>query len=325
MCVKKQFIQDTVSILSTQNPHFYYYDHLNFCFTINFQLMILKPIFLNLYSLIFFALFNLFICKSEPAYSQSGNSIYLKMDYLKVHADATPREYLEIELGEWRRIHEKRIRLGVTTAWYLYKVFPGTAVPDGDPDYDFITISVYDNRQLVDDEGNTEAIYQSYPGIDLQELYDKADEVRIFAGSDLWRQKAVISPYTKGKPVSEFITINYFDTRGGSGEHMELETEIWRDIHQERIRREILNSGSLLLLENPEDIIRSYDYGTIDYYDSLLHLQEPLSTELIQSSHPDMNEEDVEKMFERTGQARVSHKSQLWRLVDSLHRDSLDD
>ncbi|MCC5906647.1 MAG: hypothetical protein JJU13_10590 [Balneolaceae bacterium] len=287
--------------------------------------MILKQNFLNLIFLIFFALASLLFTKAEPAFSQSDNTIYLKMDYLKVHADTTPRQYLEIELGEWRRIHEQRIRLGVTTAWYLYKVFPGTAAPDGDPDYDFITISVYENRQLVDDERNTEAIYQAYPGIDLQELYDRADEVRIFAGSDLWLQKAVKSPYTDGKPVSEFITVNYFDTRNGSGKHIELETEIWTDIHHERIRREILNSGSLLLLENPENINRSYDYGTIDYYDSLFHLQEPLSAELIQSAHPDMTEDDVEKMFERTGEARVSHKSQLWRLVDSLHRDSLDD
>jgi hypothetical protein len=264
-------------------------------------------------------------CMPEFAAAQSEQTIYLKMDYLKVNDDTTPRQYLEIELGEWRSIHEERIRQGATIAWYLYKVFPGTTAPDGDLDYDFITISVYESRELVDDEANTEAIFIAYPGIELQDLYQRADQVRTFVGTDLWKLESVISPCTSQKPVSEFITINYFNTDEGSGDHMELETEIWADIHEERIRRGVLNSGSLLLLVNPENTVRSYDYATIDYYDSLLHLQEPLNAELIQAAHPEMSSYDVETMFERTGQARVSHKSQLWRLTDYLDRNSLDD
>jgi hypothetical protein len=272
-----------------------------------------------------FTLMILHFCKPEFAMAQTEQGIYLKMDYLKVHEDSTPREYLEVELNEWRRIHKERIRQGVTLAWYLYKVFPGTSTPEGDPDYDYITISVYESLSMAEDEANTQAIYDAYPGIDLQKLYDRADRTRIFTGSDLWKQKAVISPYTDGKPMSEFMTVNFFNTQNGSGDHMKLETEIWADIHEERIRRRVLNSGSLLLLVNPENAERSYDYGTIDYYDSLLHLQEPLSTELIRAAHPDMTDEDVQKLFEQTEQARVSHKSQLWRLTDYLDRHSLDE
>lgn len=270
-------------------------------------------------------LLSLFFSRVEYSHAQTENAIYLKMDYLKVNENATPRQYLEVELGEWRSIHKERIRQGATIAWYLYKVFPGTTAPDGDLDYDFVTISVYENRELVDSDLNTEAIFIAHPGIKIEDLYHRADQVRTFAGTDLWRLESVTSPYTSGKPYSEFLTINYFNTDGGSGEHMELETEVWENIHEERIRRNVLNSGALLVLKNPGQSERVYDYGTIDYYDSLHHLREPLNHELFRAALPHFSEEEIEGLLERTGRARASHKSQLWRLTDYIHRDSLED
>jgi len=246
----------------------------------------------------------------------SPESVYVKMDYMKL-SQATPREYFEVELGEWRAIQEQRIRAGVTTAWYFYEKMPG-AYPDDDQDYHYITVSVFDSHDKVFDPAGTEAIFQVYPGVELQDVYDRADSVRDFVRSDLWQMTEVISPYTQSKPKSPYLTINYFDTREGSGEHLDLESNEWAGIHKERIRRGVLNSGGLFLWQPREGETRAYDYATIDYYDHLDHLRVPVNQALVQAAHPEMSEDDVTQLFHRTGQARAVHKSQLWRLIDAI-------
>ena len=139
--------------------------------------------------------------ESPPA--EDNNSVYIKMDYMSL-INSTPRDYFELELGIWRRIHEERIRQGVTTAWYFYSVVPGdNTVPD--LPYDYITVSVYDDYAMVFDDLSTEAIRIVYPGIDLEELYAKSDEARMFVRSDLWKMVDVVSPYTDSKPVSSWL------------------------------------------------------------------------------------------------------------------------
>jgi len=252
--------------------------------------------------------------ESPPA--EDNNTVYVKMDYMSL-INSTPREYFELELGIWRRIHEERIRQGVTTAWYLYSVVPGdNTVPD--LPYDYITVSVYDDYDMVFDDLSTEAIRIAYPGIDLEDLYAKSDEARVFVRSDLWKIVDVVSPYTDSKPVSEYISVNFFDSRDHSGEYMELETGFWAGNHQERIRRGNLNSEAVFLLVNPKGTERNYNYATIDYYDNLTQVRQPVDLDLAKSAHPDLTDDEIQDFFDRTPRARSVFKSELWRLVDYI-------
>jgi hypothetical protein len=257
--------------------------------------------------------------ESLPA--ENKTTVYVKMDYMSL-ANSTPRKYFELELGIWRRIHEERIRQGVTTAWYLYSVVPGDgSVPD--LPYDYITVSVFNDYDMVFDDMATEAIRIAYSGIDLDELYAKSDEARVFVRSDLWKMVDVVSPYTDSKPVSEYISVNYFDSRDHSGEHMELETGFWAGIHEERIRRGNLNSEAVFLLANNGRAEQNYNYATIDYYDNLMQIRQPIDVALASSAHPDLTEEEIRNYFARTPEARSVFKSELWRLVDYI--DSVED
>ena len=268
----------------------------------------------------------LYACASTQADAESppadeNNTVYVKMDYMSL-INSTPRKYFELELGIWKRIHEERIRQGVTTAWYLYSVVPGNnTVPD--LPYDFITVSVYDEYDMVFDEMATEAIRIAYPGIDLEELYVKNDEARAYVRSDLWKMVDVVSPYTDSKPVSEYISVNFFDSRNHSGEHMELETGFWAGNHEERVRRGNLNSEAVFLLVNPEGTERNYNYATIDYYDNLTQVRQPVDVALAKTAHPDLAEEEIQDFFDRTPGARSVFKSELWRLVDYI--DSVEE
>ncbi len=259
---------------------------------------------------------------SQATQTENQDTVYVKMDYMSL-INSTPREYFELELGIWKRIHEERIRQGVTTAWYFYSVVPGdNTVPD--LPYDYITVSVYDDYDMVFDDLATEAIKIAYPGIDLEELYRKNDEARAYVRSDLWKMVDVVSPYTDSKPVSEYISVNFFDSGNHSGEHLDLETGFWAGIHEERIRRENLNSEAVFVLVNPEGSERNYNYGTIDYYDNLTQVRQPISVELARTAHPDLTEEEIQDFFDRTPEARSVFKSELWRLVDYIDGASLE-
>jgi len=252
-----------------------------------------------------------------------SGAVYVKMDYMKL-SQSTAREYFALELGEWRAIHAERIRMGVTTAWYFYERMPG-AMAEGDQAYDYITISVFDDYEKIRSEAGVEAIFRVYPDADLATLYARADRYRDFVRTDIWKLEAVTSPYTDSKPVSPFLTINYMDSRDKSGEHDGLERGAWARIHGERIARDALNSAAYFTLENPAEETRHYTYGTIDYYDHLDQLRIPLDADLITAANPEMTAEDVGPFFEATEGARKVYKSQLWRLIDAIDRDTLED
>ena len=248
--------------------------------------------------------------------AEEKKTYYVKMDYMSL-ASSTPRKYFELELGIWKRIHEERIRQGVTTAWYFYSVVPGDNTVS-DLSYDYITVSVYDNYDMVFDDLATEAIRIAYPGIDLEELYARSDEARAYVRSDLWKIVDVVSPYTDSKPVSEYISVNFFDSRNHNGEYMELETGFWAGIHGERIRRGNLNSEAVFLLVNAPGNERSYNYATIDYYDNLTQVRQPVDIALAKAAHPQLTESEIRDFFDRTPEARSVFKSELWRLVDYI-------
>jgi len=248
--------------------------------------------------------------------AEEKKTYYVKMDYMSL-ASSTPRKYFELELGIWKRIHEERIRQGVTTAWYFYSVVPGDNTVSDLP-YDYITVSVYEDYNMVFDDLATEAIRIAYPGIDLDELDIKNDEARAYVRSDLWEIVDVVSPYTDSKPASDYISVNYFDSRDHSGEHMELETGFWAGIHKERIHRGNLNSEAVFLLVNPEGTQRNYNYATIDYYDNLTQVRQPVDMALVKAAHPQLPENEIQHFFDRTPEARSVFKSELWRLVDYI-------
>ncbi len=242
---------------------------------------------------------------SEPA------SVYVKVDYMQL-TDSTPREYFALELGEWRPIHEQRIRQGVTTAWYFYEMMPG-ARKDADQPYDYITISVFDSYDEVIGEGGTEAIFAVYPGVDLGEMYARADEARSFVRSDLWKLTAVTSPDTDAKPVGPYLLFRFYDSAGGDGC-----AEAERAIHEARIAAGEMKGAATLRLVNAEDEERPYGFASVTYFDSLLDLLAPVDAERLLAAYPEMAAADVEALLERTAEAHAPYKEQVWRLIDAI-------
>jgi hypothetical protein len=116
-------------------------------------------------------------------------------------------------------------------------------------------------------------------------------------------------------PSGNYITKNFMDTRGSSGEHTTMELDFWRPIHHVRINRNILNSWAMYTLSKPGGSSRKYNYSTIDYYDRLSDIEGFNSTELAGIAHPDLNPQEISEWMSRTGPSRTAWKTELWRRV----------
>jgi hypothetical protein len=225
-------------------------------------------------------------------------SVYAKFDYMHLE-DSTPMEYFALELGEWRPIQAQRIRRGVTTAWHFYEMMPGVRRDDDQP-YDYITVSIFPAYGNVSDPAGTEAIFDVYPGIDLEEMYSRADAARSFVRSDLWRVAAVVSSDAGGKPLGEFLLLTFLSGESPNDD----EVRAWTESAAHRIETGGLQSAALLIVANPDDDERPYALVTISYAETLAGLLSEGSC-LGQDS------------------ARTVYKSQVWRTIDLIQEADL--
>lgn len=221
---------------------------------------------------------------------------FVKTDYMLLD-EATPRAYFALELGEWRPIHEQRVRRGTTTAWHFYEMMPG-ARPDDDQPYDYITISMFDTREQVTGEGGTEAIFEVYPGTDLAIMYARADEARSFVRSDLWELTRVVPAAIGAKPVAPFVVISFLEEAPGAA--------AWEAAQEARIAEGVLQAAALLRLlpdDDDEDGPRPYAYAVVEYLETLHDLRAPGAEAPVPAA---------------AGGTAAVYKSQLWRLIDAV-------
>ena len=122
-------------------------------------------------------------------------------------------------------------------------------------------------------------------------------------------------------PSGNYITKNFMDTRGSSGEHFTLELDFWRPIHHVRIEQNILNSWAMYTLSKPGGSSRKYTYSTIDYYDRLSDIEGFDSRELAGFAHPELTPDEISTWMNRTGPSRTAWKTELWRRVIGTFED----
>jgi len=128
-------------------------------------------------------------------------------------------------------------------------------------------------------------------------------------------------PEGAAAPAGKYITKNYMDSRGASGEHAAMELDFWKPIHYVRIDQDILNSWVMYTMVKPGGASIRYNYSTIDYYDRLSDIEGSVGMELARIAHPDLNDEELADFFTRTGESRTAYKTELWREVLAADRE----
>jgi hypothetical protein len=259
---------------------------------------------------------SLFMPASVYSQSNSDESLYLKVDYFKAEGSDIG-EYLFIELELWKNLHKERYARGIIKSWDFYAVFSG----EPDKPYNFIAINVFDDFSKIDYFDLESIIGEVYPDMKPNDLMERTRSAREVVRTEIWQVNKRILSEGMCSPGGEYLTINYFDARGGSGEYAEMEIGFWGAIHETRISRDILNSWAMYTLLYPGGDVRNYTYSTIDYYDRIGDLREPVGMPLARMAHPDLNDEELNDLFSRTGESRTLYKTEIWKRLGSVGPD----
>ncbi|MCC5912922.1 MAG: hypothetical protein JJU46_00985 [Balneolaceae bacterium] len=255
----------------------------------------------------------------QPAEAQTDDTLYLKVDYFKATGPQTS-EYLEIEQEIWKALHEERLNRGIILSWDFYAVVAGEPyVP-----YNYVAINVFDDFSKIDYFDLDDIMNEVYPDKSPDELMERTRAAREVVRTEIWQVNGRIMDEGQTTPGGNYLTINYFDARGGSGEHVEMELDFWGRIHETRIDREILNSWAMYTMLYPSGDAAFYTYSTVDYYDELGDLREPVGTALAAIAHPDLSDEELDKYFTRTADSRSVFKTELWKRIDHVGDEPLD-
>jgi L-rhamnose mutarotase len=247
---------------------------------------------------------------AQQASQSSVPTRYVLLDYMKV-PPGKEAEYVRLEREVWKPVHQERIKNKRMVAWELYAV---RYTADTQRQYDYVTVNVYESLAATDDDTGLEAMFRRvHAGKDASRLLTQTGEARQVARAEVWRLLDQTAPGTASAAPSKYLLVDYMRAKPGVN-YVAVEQQLWKPIHQERVRRGALDRWSLFELVLPGGTSYPYDYGTVNALSSLSALADPYPADLFQHVHPNTSLTDLGN---RTGAARDLTRSELWVLVDA--------
>ena len=95
-------------------------------------------------------------------------------------------------------------------------------------------------------------------------------------------------------------------------DYLKLEHDLWKPVHQERIKQGYMRSWTLYEVRYPAGSQRECDYRTVNTYGTLADIDRPLAP-VFTKVHPGVSISDV---FRRTVVGRDMRQGELWYQVD---------
>lgn len=99
---------------------------------------------------------------------------------------------------------------------------------------------------------------------------------------------------------------------GHDDEYVRVERELWKPLHQERVRRGQLLSWGLYARQYPGGDGAEYNYVTVNVYGSFADADRDL-TDVFERVHPKM---PLDTLIQRTEHARSLVRNEVWRRLD---------
>ena len=97
-------------------------------------------------------------------------------------------------------------------------------------------------------------------------------------------------------------------------DYLKLEHDIWKPIHQERIKQGRMRSWTLYEVRYPSGSQRECDYRTVNTYSSLADTERPIA-DVAAKVHPGM---PIAELVRRTVAGRDFARGELWYVVDEI-------
>jgi len=222
-------------------------------------------------------------------------------------------EYISMEQDIWKPVHQERINSGKLLGWYLLRVeYPGGTQAD----YNFVAVNIYPSIADLDDPYAGIDWRSIHPSVDAGQLMDRTDASRDMVHTEVFE---LIDEAVPGQPevMPRLITVNKMRTPvGGNTDYENLERQIWKPIHQDRIRQQKMEDWMLLRRVIPNGSKWSYNYITWDAYAGYLDYNAPFQEEAFDRIHPNKR---MDKTMEQTAATRNHYAQEMWSVVDYLY------
>ena len=227
----------------------------------------------------------------------------VKLNYMKV-TPGMESDYLEVE-QEWKRIHQKKIELGICDGWQLWrKLYSGT-----DDAYNYIAIDWYKDFPSTFESYPDDFIEGLMTEKELDELFEKTGKSRSMVRQELSYRIMVADDEHSS---SKYIVLNRMRVKDSdNGRYLETEEKIWKPIHEKSIEKGSRTHwavwGTWPLQEGQGQYVTIDGYATPEQFVA--------DDAELKEVHPEMTWEEVNQ---KTLETRKLISNEVWELVDGV-------
>ena len=232
--------------------------------------------------------------------------LYLMVDYMKVTSDKADA-YVNIEKKVWKPIHEKRLKDGLIRGWYLYRV---DNPPEARRDYSFVTVNVFDSFAKLEDP-HPEKYFTNVPAEELQRTSDSRELIR----SEVWRLEESLMAAPAEDP---FIVVDYHQpTPGNEMAYRALESDVWKKIHEARIKGGVMNAWLGCSRVFPGGSQIPFQFVTVNVFPTREPVSNPSADEAVNRAIQGMSDEQ-RALFINTDSLRTIVREDIWKRIDQV-------
>jgi hypothetical protein len=139
----------------------------------------------------------------------------------------------------------------------------------------------------------------------------------------VWLPLVIVSAFLAGTLVPigktqqkspKYIEVTYMKVDPSrESDYVKLERELWKPLHQERIKEGKLRAWHLFGVKFPFGTDEKYSYVTMNTFDELSQLENPGIEQLLGKVHPGLKPDDF---INRTFKSRDLVRGEVWVLID---------
>lgn len=249
--------------------------------------------------------------QAQPS-QEAPSPVIAQVDYMQVAPDRAD-EYLSVERELWKPLHQARADNGRILGWQLYVVrYPaGTG-----HDYQYITVTLYDNLGAVEDPEYMTYAQQVHPDVDVALAVERTNDTRALMRSELWFQHDLVAADTPPSEPPPFLQVDFMKVpTNGSSDYVTMEQDIFKPVHQARAEAGTIASWGLWEMALPAGTSQRHNYGTATAFQSLSAMQESYPDGVWEEVHPD---ENVEDLMQQVNDTRDLVQLEVWELVEAV-------
>ncbi len=242
--------------------------------------------------------------------SSQDKPVYIMINYIKTDRGKSG-EYVDLIKNYGSKLFQSRVNSGELISWTLFSV--GLSTDDND-DYDYVGVAASNSvKNLMEPASSPmESMKKLMPGATdkmITDVLDTYGKVRVIKNGVILQTMDNI-PTTGTRKTVE---INYMKVpTGKDAEYLKLEKEVYKPLHQERIKNGEITGWGVHAVVYPWSDSRPYNYITSNAFSDW---DKMMSSDYASTYKKVFPKGDMTKLSAQTSAARSMYKTEVWNQV----------